>query len=156
MKKILLKFFLFATVLFLFGKKINAQTNNSLLRHIVIITFKQDAPADSIKALDNIYTDLSKSPLVKDFEMGVNISPRDTGVIKHVFMTTFSSKEDMDTYKKSALYKTLFNQIEKLVEEHGSHQRWVFPSTAPEGIEERIPGLYTIIATACKKGSLHG
>lgn len=47
-------------------------------------------------------------------------------------------------------------KIEKLVEEHGSHQRWVFPSTAPEGIEERIPGLYTLIATACKKGSLHG
>ncbi|MES5952394.1 class I SAM-dependent methyltransferase [Bacillus fungorum] len=47
-------------------------------------------------------------------------------------------------------------KIEKLVEEHGSHQRWVFPSTAPEGIEEKIPGLYTLIATACKKGSLHG
>lgn len=47
-------------------------------------------------------------------------------------------------------------KIEKLVEEHGSHQRWVFPSTAPEGIEERVPGLYTLIATACKKGSLHG
>ncbi|MHA2918495.1 class I SAM-dependent methyltransferase [Bacillus cereus] len=47
-------------------------------------------------------------------------------------------------------------KIEKLVEEHGPHQRWLFPSTAPEGIEERIPGLYTIITTACKKGSLHG
>lgn len=47
-------------------------------------------------------------------------------------------------------------KIEKLVEEHGSHQRWVFPSTSPEGIEERIPGLYTLIATTCKKGSLHG
>ncbi|HDR8052184.1 class I SAM-dependent methyltransferase [Bacillus cereus] len=47
-------------------------------------------------------------------------------------------------------------KIEKLVEEHGPHQRWLFPSAAPEGIEERIPGLYTIIATACKKGSLHG
>ncbi|PGK41650.1 SAM-dependent methyltransferase [Bacillus anthracis] len=47
-------------------------------------------------------------------------------------------------------------KIEKLVEEHGSHQRWVFPPTAPEGIEEQIPGLYTLIATACKKGSLHG
>ncbi|GAB6434028.1 class I SAM-dependent methyltransferase [Bacillus luti] len=47
-------------------------------------------------------------------------------------------------------------KVEELVEEHGSHQRWVFPSTAPEGIEERIPGLYTIIATTCKKGSLHG
>ncbi|MEI5891274.1 class I SAM-dependent methyltransferase [Bacillus cereus] len=47
-------------------------------------------------------------------------------------------------------------KVEELVEEHGSHQRWVFPSTAPEGIEERVPGLYTIIATTCKKGSLHG
>ena len=47
-------------------------------------------------------------------------------------------------------------KIEKLVEEHGSHQRWVFPSTASEGMEERVPGLYTLIATACKKGSLHG
>ncbi|MBE5107054.1 class I SAM-dependent methyltransferase [Bacillus thuringiensis] len=47
-------------------------------------------------------------------------------------------------------------KIEKLVEEQGVHQRWVFPSTAPEGIEERIPSLYTLIATACKKGSLHG
>ena len=47
-------------------------------------------------------------------------------------------------------------KIEKLAEEHGAHQRWVFPSTAPEGIEERVPGLYTLIATAYKKGSLHG
>lgn len=47
-------------------------------------------------------------------------------------------------------------KIEKLVEEHGSHQRWVFPPTAPEEIEDRVPGLYTLIATACKKGSLHG
>ncbi|MDM5196045.1 class I SAM-dependent methyltransferase [Bacillus hominis] len=47
-------------------------------------------------------------------------------------------------------------KIEKLTEEHGPHQRWVFPSTSPEGIEERIPGLYTLIATTCKKGSLHG
>ncbi|AFQ18096.1 class I SAM-dependent methyltransferase [Bacillus thuringiensis] len=47
-------------------------------------------------------------------------------------------------------------KIEKLIEEQGPHQKWVFPSTAPEGIEEQIPGLYTIIARACKKGSLHG
>ena len=108
MKKIFLKFFLFATVLFLFGKKINAQTNNSLLRHIVIITFKQDAPADSIKALDNIYTDLSKSPLVKDFEMGVNVSTRDSGVIKHIYVTSFASKDDMDNYRKIPEYSKLF------------------------------------------------
>ncbi|WP_410985364.1 class I SAM-dependent methyltransferase [Bacillus cereus] len=48
-------------------------------------------------------------------------------------------------------------RIEKLIEEHGPHQRWVFPVSAPEGIEERTPGLYTLITTtACKTGSLHG
>lgn len=55
----------------------------------------------------------------------------------------------------SAMAETNF-KVEKLIEEHGPHQRWVFPSTSPEGIEERIPGLYTLIATTCKKGSLHG
>ncbi|MBO1580334.1 bifunctional 2-polyprenyl-6-hydroxyphenol methylase/3-demethylubiquinol 3-O-methyltransferase UbiG [Bacillus sp. XF8] len=38
-------------------------------------------------------------------------------------------------------------RIEELTEECGPHQRWVFPSSAPKGIEERTPGLYTLIAT---------
>ena len=111
MKKIFFTLLMFAAVNLLFENKANAQTSNSspsLLRHIVMITFKQDAPADSIQALDDIYVSLSKSPLVKDFEMGVNISPRDTGVVKHVYVTTFVSKDDMDNYKKIPLYKTLF------------------------------------------------
>ena len=77
-----------------------AQTNTTVLRHIVIITFKHDAPADSIQALDNLYMSLSKSPLVKDFEWGVNMSTRDTGVIKHVYATSFASKEDIDNYRR--------------------------------------------------------
>jgi hypothetical protein len=40
--------------------------------------------------------------------MGTNISPRDSGVLKHVYVTTFASKDDMDNYKKIPLYKTLF------------------------------------------------
>src|SRR5438552_18935825 len=110
MKKIFFTLLIAAAIILSTENKAAAQTDNSpsVLRHIVMITFKKDASADSVKALDNIYISLSKDQLVKDFEMGVNMSPRDTGVIKHVFMTTFSSKEDMDTYKKSALYKTLF------------------------------------------------
>jgi hypothetical protein len=85
-----------------------AQTNTTVLRHIVIITFKHDAPADSIQALDNLYMSLSKSPLVKDFEWGVNMSTRDTGVIKHVYATSFASKEDIDNYRKLPDYPKLF------------------------------------------------
>ncbi|HRI20892.1 MAG TPA: Dabb family protein [Panacibacter sp.] len=111
MKRILFTLLIFAAVNFFLKNEAMAQTNNSassLLRHIVMITFKQDAPADSIKAVDDIYTGLAKNPLVKDFEMGINISPRDSGVIKHIYVTTFAAKEDMDNYKKTPLYKTLF------------------------------------------------
>jgi hypothetical protein len=111
MNKILFTLSLFAIAILSFENNTNAQTGNSssaLLRHIVIITFKQDAPADSIKALDDIYAGLSKSPLVKDFEMGVNISARDSGVVKHVYVTSFASKDDMENYRKIPLYGKLF------------------------------------------------
>lgn len=111
MKKIFFTLLMFITATLLFQNNSNAQTNNSssnLLRHIVIITFKPDAPADSIKALDNVYTDLSKSSFVKDFELGVNVSARDTGVVKHIYATTFASKEDMKSYSKNPEYTRLF------------------------------------------------
>ena len=99
MKKTLALSFLAAIMLFVQNNAL-AQTNTTVLRHIVIITFKQDAPADSIKALDNLYISLSKSPLVKDFEWGVNMSTRDTNVVKHIYATSFASKEDIDSYRK--------------------------------------------------------
>lgn len=109
MKKLFFTLSLIGATIIFFQTNVNAQTNNSsLLRHIVIITFKNDAPADSIKALDNIYSNLSKSPLVKDFEMGVNISTRDTGVTKHIYITSFASKNDMDNYRKIPEYGKLF------------------------------------------------
>jgi len=110
MKKILFTLSMFVLSLLLFENNSAAQTNNSsvFLRHIVIITFNPDAPLDSIKALDNVYTSLSKNPMVKDFELGVNISPRDSGVIKHVYVTSFSSKDDMKNYTKIPEYKSLF------------------------------------------------
>ncbi len=105
----------FLLILPVFGNLIivhnaNAQADSTLgiLRHIVTISFKKDAPADSIKALDNIYIDLSKSSYVKDFEMGTDISTRDPGVLRHVYMTTFASKEDMQNYRKIPEYQMLF------------------------------------------------
>ena len=107
MKK-LLAILLFSTTMLLIQNNVRAQTNTTVLRHIVIITFKQDAPADSIQALDNLYMSLSKSPLVKDFEWGINMSTRDTGVVKHVYTTSFASKEDIDKYRKLPDYPRLF------------------------------------------------
>ena len=110
MKKIFFTLSLFGVAFLLWGGRAHAQAAHApaLLRHIVIITFKQGAPPDSIKALDDIYTALSKSPVVKDFEMGVNISPRDTTAVKHVYVTSFVSKEDMQQYRKIPEYARLF------------------------------------------------
>lgn len=99
------------TALLLFENHTYAQTKlnpENLLRHIVIITFKPGTAADSIKELDDVYKDLSKSPFVKDFETGVNISSRDTGEIKHVYVTTFASRENMKSYQKMPEYSSLF------------------------------------------------
>jgi len=106
MRKILMMSLLLLTIGH--ANNLNAQNGNAVLRHIVIITFKTDAPVDSVKALDDLYRSLSKGSMVKDFETGVNISTRDTGVVKHVYVTSFASKEDMDSYRKMPDYSQLF------------------------------------------------
>jgi Stress responsive A/B Barrel Domain len=124
MKKIISVLILLATMIS-FENKVSAQTTSPLLRHIVMITFKQDASADSIKALDDIYETLSKNLQVKDFEMGVNFSPRDSGVIKHIYVTTFASKDDMDSYKKIPLYSRLFKISLPLADDVTVADYWV-------------------------------
>ncbi len=110
MKKIISRLsLLILSILFLQNKSVAQAAGSSTgFRHIVIITFKKDAPPDSIKALDNVYKDLAKSPLVKDFEWGVNVSARDTTDVKHIYNTTFASKENLDSYRKIPEYKRLF------------------------------------------------
>lgn len=107
MKKIFTVAVLFVAFFF-YAHTAEAQNSSAVFRHTVIITFKHNAAADSIKALDNIYSTLSKNTVVKDFEWGVNISPRDSGVVKHIYVTTFTSREDLNLYRKIPLYKSLF------------------------------------------------
>jgi Stress responsive A/B Barrel Domain len=110
MKKIIFTLSLFAAI-FLFQQNVHAQTGNAsptVFRHIVIITFKPDAQADSIKALDDLYRSLSKHPMVKAFETGVSMSMRDSGIVKHVYVTSFASKDDMNSYRKIPEYPQLF------------------------------------------------
>lgn len=110
MKKIIFRLSLLIVSFTLLQNRAIAQAAGSSrpFRHIVIITFKAGAAPDSIKALDNLYADLAKSALVKDFEWGVNVSARDTASNKHIYNTTFASKEDMESYRKIPEYKRLF------------------------------------------------
>ena len=53
---------------------VSAQDNNQhgkQLNRILIFTFKPEAPADSIKLVDNAYIEISKLPGIKSFKIGV-------------------------------------------------------------------------------------
>jgi len=123
MKKIF-PILLLTVILLLLKTSVNAQNTTKTFRHIVTITFKEDANADSIKALDDVYIGLSKNTMVKDFEWGVNTSSRDT-TLKHVYVTSFTTKEDMDSYKKVPLYSSLFKLSSPVAAEVTVVDYWV-------------------------------
>ncbi len=110
MKEIFSRFSLLVISILLINYSVFAQDSNlsKPFRHIVVITFKPDASVDSIEALDNLYKDLSKSAFVKDFEWGVNVSARDTTTLKHIYNTSFASKQDLERYRKIPEYRRLF------------------------------------------------
>jgi|GEM_PF-1350216 len=95
-----------------------------VLRHIVVISFKKDAPADSVRALDNIYQDLAKSSYVKSFEMGTDISTRDPGVLRHVYTTTFATMDDLKSYRKMPEYQMLFKVAMAIADEVNAVDYW--------------------------------
>lgn len=126
-RKFLVSIILFCVCFFAGNNVISQSKESSLhtLKHIVIITFKKDASADSIQALDNIYKGLSKSNFVKDFEMGINVGGRDTGVVKHIYVTSFASKDNMKSYQKIPLYSSLFKISLPISEDVSVVDYWV-------------------------------
>lgn len=70
------------------------------LKHLVFFKFKDDAPADSVKAVEDAFAALpSKIDAIKAFEWGTNNSPEkhDDG-FTHAFVVTFDSEEGRAAY----------------------------------------------------------
>ena len=70
------------------------------LKHAVFFKFKDDAPAEQVKAVEAAFAALpEKIPSIRDFEWGTNNSPEkhDDG-FTHCFMVTFDSNEGRDEY----------------------------------------------------------
>ena len=70
------------------------------LKHAVFFKFKEDAPADGIKKVEDAFAALpSKIDSIKQFEWGINNSPegKNDG-FTHCFMVTFDSEEGRAKY----------------------------------------------------------
>jgi hypothetical protein len=79
----------------------NAQTANpNILRHVVLIKFKDNAGAADIKAVEVAFGQLkSKIDLIRGFEWGTNNSPEKLNEgLTHCFFVNFASEKDRDAY----------------------------------------------------------
>jgi len=98
MKKITIMFFVAALFAALTAP---AQTKSgSVLRHVVLFKFKDDASADDVKKVEDAFRALAgKIKLIKDFEWGKNSSPEGLNQgLTHAFFVTFASDKDRDAY----------------------------------------------------------
>lgn len=74
--------------------------NDSVLRHVVLFKFKEDASAEKIKIVEKAFNALpSKIPQIISYEWGLNNSPEglDKG-FTHCYFLTFASEEDRAIY----------------------------------------------------------
>ena len=73
-----------------------------LLKHIVVVTFKQGTTDDQISAVDHSFSNLAvKLKMVKGYEWGIGTDDHDTVHIKHVYITAFENKAEEAKYGAS-------------------------------------------------------
>jgi hypothetical protein len=75
-------------------------TNQKLLRHIVLFSFKEGSTDEQIKAVTDAFAALPKKiKQIKTFEWGVNNSPESLNEgFTHCFFVTFASEKDRAVY----------------------------------------------------------
>lgn len=77
-----------------------APTEKALLRHVVLLSFKEDSSPEDIKEVEDAFIALQdKIPQIRDFEWGTNNSPEGLNKgLTHCFLVTFESEEDREIY----------------------------------------------------------
>lgn len=79
-----------------------AQTkhNGKMLRHAVLLKFKESSSAEDVKKVEDAFRALpSKIKEIKDFEWGTNNSPENLNQgFTHCFFVTFQSENDRAVY----------------------------------------------------------
>lgn len=78
-----------------------AQIKQKPLKHVVTITFSSNATEAQIQEVDRSFMSLKKLKVVQAYEWGVAVNQKDQSIKQHVYVFTFNSLEDMDTYAKS-------------------------------------------------------
>jgi hypothetical protein len=87
-----------------------------LLRHVVLVKFKDGSTPEQIRALETAFAGLKMQlpELIRDFEFGVNNSPEALSEgLTHCFLLSFASEKDRDAYLIHPIHKAFVEQYAK-------------------------------------------
>lgn len=89
------------------------------VRHVVAFKFKKDAPAESVKKIEDAFAALQgKIPLITGLEWGTNSSPEglDKG-FTHIWIVSFANGQDRDAYLVHPEHKAFVGLLKGVLEE---------------------------------------
>ncbi|GEO04076.1 stress responsive protein [Adhaeribacter aerolatus] len=83
------------------------QSDEKLLRHVVIFKFKDSATPAQVKEVERAFSALpSKIPTIIGYEWGTNVSPENLAQgYTHCFLVTFKNAADRDAYLPHPAHK---------------------------------------------------
>ena len=78
-----------------------------VLRHMVLLKFKEDATAEQVRAIETAFCRLpSATGLIHSLEWGANVSPENMNQgFTHCFFLTFKTEADRDSYLPHPAHK---------------------------------------------------
>ena len=97
-----------------------------LFKHIVMITFKEGAPPNEIKEVDDSFQNLAnKLTVVKGYEWGEAQAEGQSKTITHVYQFSFASDKDLATYGASPEHQQHIKVGASIVERGQAVDYWV-------------------------------
>lgn len=95
-------FFVVVLLMFAATFTVNAQSKpQKFFKHIVTVTFTENAPQNEIDEVDTSFKGLAKLKVVKGYEWGIAPITDRNKENKHTYAFTFASLEDLDKYATS-------------------------------------------------------
>ncbi|WP_020596185.1 Dabb family protein [Spirosoma panaciterrae] len=108
-------------------RSVNAQNQPAkLLRHVVIITFKEGAPSNEIRQVDNSFRNLAaKLKMVRSYETGTAIPEGKQKTVTHVYAFGFASEKDLANYGASPEHQQHMKIGKSIIERGQAVDYWV-------------------------------
>src|SRR4051812_45141294 len=113
MKKTLAILLILSTVVSALQAQTSKQSTGKLLRHVVLIKFKDGSTLTDIKKVEDAFLALpSKIKAVKGFEWGTNNSPENINQgFTHCFFVTFQTEKDREEYLPHPAHKAFVDVL---------------------------------------------